>query len=142
MLRLLAPSLFGLIFFVVWVYAVLDVISTDEVLMRNLPKMAWVFIVILVPTVGAVAWLALGRPVGAAFRPGTKRASPNRSWQQERGREQRRPRGPEDRDDWRASTSPSSPGSESTSAKERRLQEWEAELERRESDMGDGAEET
>ncbi|GJM38377.1 MAG: hypothetical protein DHS20C19_17440 [Acidimicrobiales bacterium] len=135
MFRLALPSLLGLIAFCVWIYAVLDVIQTDEILMRNLPKMPWVFIVIFLGPVGSVAWLAVGRPIGAGFHAGTTRASPNRSWQQERGFEPRRPRGVEDRDDWRASTSASSPSGESAAARERRLQEWEAELERRESEI-------
>ncbi|MEM7142332.1 MAG: PLD nuclease N-terminal domain-containing protein [Actinomycetota bacterium] len=137
MFRLFLPGFLGLIMFAVWIYAVLDVIQTDEILMRNLPKMAWIFIVILIPTVGAIAWLAVGRPIGAGFHAGTSRASPNRSWQQERGFEPRRPRGIEDSDDWRPATSASAPDAESSAARERRLQEWEAELERRESDLGD-----
>jgi hypothetical protein len=100
MLRVFAPGLLGFIMFVVWIYAVFDVIGTDEILMRNLPKMAWMFIVTFIPTVGAVAWFALGRPIGAGFSPGLARPSPNRSWQGERSRERRRPRGIEDRDDW------------------------------------------
>lgn len=129
--------------FAVWIFAVLDVIQTDEILMRNLPKMAWLFIVILIPSVGAIAWFAVGRPIGAGLYAGTTRASPNRSWQEERGFEPRRPRGAEDRADWKASTRPSAPDAESTAARERRLMEWEAELERREGglsgdeDLGD-----
>ena len=134
--RLFLPGLLGMIMFAVWIFAVLDVIQTDEMLMRNLPKMAWVFIVIFIPTVGAVAWFAVGRPIGAGLHAGTTRSGPNRSWQQERGFEARRPRGVEDRDDWRASTHPSAPDAESAAARERRLQEWEAELERREKDLG------
>ena len=135
MVRVFAPGLLGLIMFAVWVFAVLDVIGTDEILMRNLPKMAWLFLVVFVPLVGAVSWFAVGRPIGAGLTPGVARAAPNRSWQQERGFEPRRPRGAEDRDDWRASTSSSNPagvGRESTAARERRLAEWEAELTRRE----------
>ena len=59
MARLFIPLVFGLILFVVWLFAVLDVISTDEMLMRNLPKLVWLFIVVLFPTVGAIAWFAV-----------------------------------------------------------------------------------
>ena len=141
MVRLFVPGFLGLIMFAVWIYAVLDVIGTDEILMRNLPKMAWLFVVAFIPTVGAVAWFALGRPIGAGFSPGVTRANPNRSWQEERGYEpRRRARGVEDRDDWQASTSPSTPADdsrESPAARERRLLEWEAELRRREEALGD-----
>lgn len=142
MFRLFLPGLLGLIMFAVWIYAVLDVIQTDEILMRNLPKMAWVFIVIFIPTVGAVAWFAVGRPIGAGFHAGTTRAGPNRSWQQERGFEPRRPRGIEDRDDWATTTRPSNPSGESAAAKERRLREWEVELQRREAELDDDDEGT
>ncbi len=112
MLRLLIPSAFGLIMFAVWVFAVLDVISTDEMIMRGLPKLVWVFVVVFVPPVGAFVWFALGRPVGAGLTPGTSRRGPSRSWQGEPGRDKprrSRPRGIEDRDDWQAGTHPSSP---------------------------------
>lgn len=69
MARLFIPLVFGLILFVVWLFAVLDVISTDEMLMRNLPKLVWLFIVVLFPTVGAIAWFALGRPIGRDSPP-------------------------------------------------------------------------
>lgn len=50
------------------------------------------------------------------------------------------PRGPEDRDDYRPASGwvgPTSEPSESDAARERRLQEWEAELKRREQALGD-----
>ena len=31
-------------------------------LLRNLPKVVWVLIVVLLPTVGSIAWLVAGRP--------------------------------------------------------------------------------
>ena len=38
--------------------------------MRNMPKILWLVVVIILPTVGSVAWLLLGRPEGAGLRPG------------------------------------------------------------------------
>src|SRR3954471_2247169 len=52
----------GLVVLAFWLYCVLDVITTDEAQMRNLPKMAWVFIVIFLVEIGAIAWLIAGRP--------------------------------------------------------------------------------
>ena len=114
MIRLFLPTAFGLVFFLVWLFAVIDVISTDEMLMRNLPKLAWLFLVVLIPAVGAIAWFAVGRPVGAGLTPGATRTRPDRSWQKDRGREprSRRPRGIEDRDDWQPGTHPSRPDDE------------------------------
>ena len=51
----LVPALFGLALFALWIWAVLDVIATDRVLIRNLDKIVWLLLVIFVPTVGAVA---------------------------------------------------------------------------------------
>ena len=51
------------------VYCVLNVITTPESEVRNLPKMLWLVLVILLPLVGGIAWLVAGRPV-TAQRPG------------------------------------------------------------------------
>lgn len=125
-----APGLFGLFLFALWIWAVLDVIATDKVLVRNLDKMIWLLLVLFVPTVGAVAWLALGRPANAGFSPGSKqiRTAPAAA--------KPAPRGFEDSDQWRASSTPSTPdGFETTAAKERRLAEWEAELAKRQGEF-------
>ncbi len=104
MIRLLLPTAVGLVMFAVWLFAVLDVITTDEMLIRNLPKVVWLFLVVLIPPVGVIAWFAGGRPVGAGLRPGTTRSRPTRTWQ-----DRPRARGVEDRDDWRPDTHPSPP---------------------------------
>jgi Phospholipase_D-nuclease N-terminal len=55
----------GFVFALLWVFCVVDVIMTPERLCRNLPKLAWVFIVLLFFDIGAFAWLIAGRPWGA-----------------------------------------------------------------------------
>jgi hypothetical protein len=55
----------GLLLALVWIFCVVDVIMTPEQLCRNLPKLAWVFIVLLFFDLGAFAWLLAGRPWGA-----------------------------------------------------------------------------
>jgi hypothetical protein len=52
---------FGLVLFVLWVFCVIDVITTDAALCRNLPKPVWVLIVLLLFDVGALLWLVAGR---------------------------------------------------------------------------------
>ncbi|HEU4676141.1 MAG TPA: PLD nuclease N-terminal domain-containing protein [Motilibacteraceae bacterium] len=47
---------------VLFVFALVDCIQTDESLVRNLPKAAWILLIVLVPLVGSIAWLAAGRP--------------------------------------------------------------------------------
>jgi len=47
---------------VLWIFCIIDAISAREDTVRNLPKLAWIFIVLLFPFVGSVAWLVAGRP--------------------------------------------------------------------------------
>jgi hypothetical protein len=48
------------------VFCVIDLIQTPEGEVRNLPKVAWLFLILLFPPIGAIAWLAAGRPQRAA----------------------------------------------------------------------------
>lgn len=52
----------ALITIVLMVYCLIDCIQTDESRSRNLPKMAWVLLIVFLPVVGSVAWLVAGRP--------------------------------------------------------------------------------
>lgn len=55
-----------LLLLVLQVYTLVDLLRADPVGTRTLPKSVW-FLVWLVPVIGPVAWLALGRPrVGPA----------------------------------------------------------------------------
>lgn len=64
-------GILGLITLALWIYCIVDVISADETLVRNLPKIVWLLLVIILPVVGSVVWLVVGRPERASFRPGT-----------------------------------------------------------------------
>jgi len=66
-IRLLGP--FVLVGVVVWLYALFDAISSDADQVRNLPKLAWVFIILILDVVGAALWFIAGRPRAVA-RPG------------------------------------------------------------------------
>ena len=44
------------------VYAVVDCIQTEEDRVRNLPKIAWVVLVLLFTPIGGIAWFIAGRP--------------------------------------------------------------------------------
>lgn len=138
-IRILGPG--GILLLALLIYTVLDIIATDEMLIRNLPKITWLIITIIIPIAGIVAWFALGRPIGAGLSPGSTTRAPTRSWMDPEVRDRRPPpRGPEDRDDYRPArgpVEPSRPEPESDAARERRLQEWEAELERREETLDD-----
>lgn len=56
-------GLFGVLMLGLTIFAVVDVITTDEGSVRNLPKMMWLLLVLLFPLVGSIAWLVAGRPV-------------------------------------------------------------------------------
>jgi hypothetical protein len=49
-------------FLILWIYCIYDVITTDETIVRHLPKIAWLLIVVLIPEIGSILWLGLGRP--------------------------------------------------------------------------------
>ena len=116
MFRVLFPSVGAIVVFAIWLFAIFDVISTDEVLVRNLPKVMWLVFVIFVPLVGSVAWLILGRPLYAGWQPGGHSHDAPRS----------RYIPPEDRPDFgRASSGPSVD----------ELRRWEDDLARREQEL-------
>lgn len=48
--------------FAFWLYALFDTIGSDAGTVRLLPKPVWVFVVLLLPKVGAMFWFLLGRP--------------------------------------------------------------------------------
>jgi hypothetical protein len=76
---MLQEGFFAIAALALWVYCIFDVISTQESLVQNLPKMIWLLIVLLFPPIGPIAWLLLGRPRGASFRVGSSsplRAAP------------------------------------------------------------------
>lgn len=61
------------------IYCLVECIQTDRSQVRVLPKALWLFL-ILIPVVGPLAWLLLGRPRrgggGAATQPATPRRAP------------------------------------------------------------------
>jgi hypothetical protein len=53
-----------LLLVLLWLYCLFDAIGSDPARVRNLPKGAWVLIVLVFPDVGSVLWLVAGRPRG------------------------------------------------------------------------------
>ena len=68
--------LLGVATFALWVFCLVEAISTDAARIRNLPKVAWVLLVLLFPFVGSVAWLVAGRPQGGRRPSGPSSAYP------------------------------------------------------------------
>ncbi|MEW6152394.1 MAG: PLD nuclease N-terminal domain-containing protein [Actinomycetota bacterium] len=126
MFRFAGLGLVGFIALAVWVYCILDVISSEEVLIRNLPKMTWLLIVLLFSTIGSIVWLAVGRPLYAGWRPGGTASAPGAGGRRPAPPPRRRALGPEDREDFVPRTRPGD---------EERLRAWEADLRRREQEV-------
>jgi hypothetical protein len=64
---LYADGALGLVLLVLWVYALFDVITSDPAAIRNLPKLGWFVVVLLLGelAIGPVLWFLAGRPQGA-----------------------------------------------------------------------------
>jgi hypothetical protein len=59
----------GLILLALWLVCLIDVIVVDESRVKHLPKVLWVLIVLLVPDLGSLAWLIIGRVWDTTHRP-------------------------------------------------------------------------
>ena len=108
-----AEGIIAFVLFALWIWALIDCISTDNELVRNLPKGVWLIIVIILFDLGAILWLLLGRPANKHWRPTTGPADYSAP---------RRPRGIEDRPQFAAGDVTDRRSEELN----RRLAAWEA----------------
>ena len=67
-------ALLGVISVGLMVWCLVEAISADGHRIRNLPKVAWILLILFFPLAGSIAWLLGGRPTAAADRAG---ASPD-----------------------------------------------------------------
>ncbi|GAB1641926.1 PLD nuclease N-terminal domain-containing protein [Krasilnikovia sp. MM14-A1259] len=136
-------SLFVLLDLALLVAALIDCLSADEFAIRALPRVVWVFLILLFSPIGAIVWFVAGRPArpvrlsnGQVWRPGSGFPESERP---------RRPVAPDDDPDFLrgltrsrgedadrrsrgADNDPRSPG-------EDRLGRWEDDLRRREEEL-------
>jgi hypothetical protein len=70
----------------VWLYAVLDAISSDRTQVRTLSKGLWVTVVLLTFVFGGLAWLVCGRPRAEPPRRPTLGSSGRTAWPSQPGR--------------------------------------------------------
>ena len=108
-----------ILFTLIWVYALLDVVSTNSALVRNLPKITWVFIVFFGWVLGAGLWMFLGRPEKAGYRPGDSGY----------GQPMHLARGPDDNPDFLQNLRRPEDTAQPS------LEAWEADLRRREEEL-------
>jgi Phospholipase_D-nuclease N-terminal len=102
---------------VIFVYGLVDVIRTDGRLTRGISKPAWIVVMIVLPVIGAILWLLIGRPRGA---------SPQQS--------QRHPTAPDDDPDFLRNLE----ARRRNQAEAERLKRLKAELDAKSKNRGDG----
>lgn len=73
------PFLFSFLVIALMIGALIDIITRDDAQVKHLPKVAWAFIVILLPLIGSALWFALGREYGEGGIRMPRRASVARS---------------------------------------------------------------
>jgi hypothetical protein len=121
-------SLLMLIDLALLVVALIDCLSAEEFAIRALPRVPWVFIILLFSPIGAIAWFVAGRPAtpvrlsnGTVWRPG--------SGFPEDQRPRQRTMAPDDDPEFLRNLATSLRDDESM------MQKWEADLRRREDEM-------
>jgi hypothetical protein len=55
-------GLLGFVTLGLWIFCLVDVITTDESSCRNMPKGLWLLVVLVLPLIGSIVWLVAGRP--------------------------------------------------------------------------------
>jgi hypothetical protein len=110
------------------VFGLIDCILADDARVRNLPKWGWILLIIVVPLVGAVAWLIAGRPVNAPRTqvPWPTRTAGNPEWERP---PHPRPTAPDDDPEFLAKLK------RDNQSHERMLKQWEDDLRRREEEL-------
>jgi Phospholipase_D-nuclease N-terminal len=125
----------------VWLYALLDAVSSKRTQVRALPKGLWVAIVLFTFVVGAAAWLVYGRPRASSTRRPTLGSSGRTAWPARPGRSDAAPanglfgRGssrpaPDDDPEFLAGL-----GRRAAQEHEKLLGSWEEDLRRREEQL-------
>jgi hypothetical protein len=107
------------------IYCLIDCIQTPEAEIRNLPKWAWILLILIVPLVGGVAWLVAGRPAKVGGR-GVPWPSPSTAGSPQWQRPERQVMGPDDDPDFLRQMQ------QGNAEQERLLKRWEEDLRERE----------
>lgn len=54
-------QIISLIYLAILVFALVDIITSDNGRVRHMPKVAWVLLVVFLPLIGSILWLVLGK---------------------------------------------------------------------------------
>ena len=55
------PIVIGLVTIALMIFALVDIITSQEWQVKHLPKMLWLILVILLPLIGSLIWLLVGK---------------------------------------------------------------------------------
>lgn len=66
----------GLVIIALSIYAAIDSLMTDKRRTRGLPKFVWVFVILVLPVIGAVLWFTLGKDRGKG-KPVSRQTAPD-----------------------------------------------------------------
>lgn len=126
MIRLLP----AILVIVLVLYCLVDCIQTEEAAVRNLPKVAWIVIILLFPVIGSVVWLLAGRPqiAGQGRRTVPWPNGPTAGYPEH---ERPRPLAPDDDPEFLRQLR------QSDTEHERMLKRWEEDLRKREQELRD-----
>jgi hypothetical protein len=109
-------------------FCLIDCVQSDEHRVRNLPKWAWIVLIILIPIVGCVVWLFAGRPTRASAGGGVPWPTTKTAGFPEYERPRQRPKSPDDDPEFLRSLK------KSNTEHEDLLRKWEEDLKRREDE--------
>jgi hypothetical protein len=110
-----------LVVVILTIYTAIDCLQAEQSSVRNAPKWAWFMLILVFPLIGSLSWLVAGRPLTG---PRPTRAQPS-------ARPRPAPLAPDDDPEFLASIR------DLNASHERVLEEWEADLRRREQELRD-----
>jgi hypothetical protein len=126
--------------FVLTIVALISVLSAEDHQVRTLPRLIWVFVILVFPLVGAILYFRAGRPVAGVGTPfgtvgggtpgGSEPGSPPSPGARTSGAPTRRVMAPDDDPDFLREIERRTNAAESD-----RLRRWELELKRREDEL-------
>jgi hypothetical protein len=120
------------------VYCLIDCVQTPDGAQRNLPKWAWILLILFFPIVGGIAWLVAGRPERS---PSHGRVAGFPEYQRDQwgsGRSGSSGRGsgaPDDDPEFLRQLGQGNGFSEINTEHEQTLKRWEDDLRRREAEL-------
>ena len=74
----MAQVLLSVVTLAVMIFALVDIITSDNWRVKHLPKIAWVLLVIFLPLIGSVLWIVLGKQREVRAEPFTTFGDPRR----------------------------------------------------------------